>query len=199
MIRNKAPYNSYWIDAIVLIAVVGLVVYVVYRVNTVLVYNWDWSFIPGYLFRWDEELQSYAPNLLMKGLFTTIRLAIWSIILAAILGFIMGVMRTSSRLFPRMLSRLYVELIRNIPPVVFIFVFYFFISSQITPLLGLDDISIDSSPLTLKVLDFLLGPPELLSNVVAGIICLALFEGAMSPKSYGSAFNQLQRGRSRQA
>jgi len=32
--------------------------------------------------------------------------------------------------------------------------------------------------LTLKVLDFLLGPPELLSNVVAGIICLALFEGA---------------------
>ena len=104
MIRNKAPYNSYWIDAIVLIAVVGLVVYVVYRVNTVLVYNWDWSFIPGYLFRWDEELQSYAPNLFMKGLFTTIRLAIWSIILAAILGFIMGVMRTSSRLFPRMLS-----------------------------------------------------------------------------------------------
>ena len=199
MIRNKAPYNSYWIDAIVLIAVVGLVVYVVYRVNTVLVYNWDWSFIPGYLFRWDEELQSYAPNLFMKGLFTTIRLAIWSIILAAILGFIMGVMRTSSRLFPRMLSRLYVELIRNIPPVVFIFVFYFFISSQITPLLGLDDISIDSSPLTLKVLDFLLGPPELLSNVVAGIICLALFEGAMSPKSYGSAFNQFQRGRSRQA
>ena len=178
MIRNKAPYDSYWIDALVLIAVVILIVYVVYRVNTVLVYNWDWSFIPGYLFRWDEELQSYAPNLLMKGLFTTIRLAIWSIILAAILGFIMGVMRTSRRLFPRMLSRLYVELIRNIPPVVFIFVFYFFISSHITPLLGLENISMDSSPMTLKVLDFLLGPPELLSNVGAGIICLALFEGA---------------------
>ena len=79
MIRNKAPYDSYWIDALVLFAVVFLIVYVVYRVNTVLVYNWDWSFIPGYLFRWDEELQSYAPNLLMKGLFTTIRLAIWSI------------------------------------------------------------------------------------------------------------------------
>ncbi len=35
-------------------------------------------------------------------------------------------------------SRLYVELIRNVPPIVFIFVFYFFISSQIIPLLGLD-------------------------------------------------------------
>ena len=69
MIRNKAPYDSYWIDALVLIAVVILIVYVVYRVNTVLVYNWDWSFIPGYLFRWDEELQSYAPNLLIMGLF----------------------------------------------------------------------------------------------------------------------------------
>jgi len=194
MIRNKAPYDSYWIDALVLIAVVILIVYVVYRVNTVLVYNWDWSFIPGYLFRWDEELQSYAPNLLMKGLFTTIRLAIWSIILAAILGFIMGMMRTSRRLFPRMLSRLYVELIRNIPPVVFIFVFYFFISSQITPLLGLENISMDSSPMTLKVLDFLLGPPELLSNVVAGIICLALFEGAYVTEIVRAGIQSIPKG-----
>ena len=114
----------------------------------------------------------------MKGLFTTIRLAIWSIVLAAIIGFVMGVMRTSQRLFPRLLSLMYVELIRNIPPVVFIFVFYFFISSQIPPILGLDDLTRDSSPVLLTVLDYLFGPPELLSNLVAGIICLALFEGA---------------------
>ncbi len=178
MTRNKAPYKSYWIDALVLAAVVSVVAYVAYRVNTVLVYKWDWSFIPGYLFRWDEETQWYAPNLLMKGLFTTIRLAVWSIVLAAIIGFLMGIMRTSRRLFPRMLSRMYVELIRNIPPVVFIFVFYFFISSQITPLLGLDDLTLDGSPVLLTMLDYLFGPPELLSNLVAGIICLALFEGA---------------------
>ena len=178
MTRKKAPYKSYWIDALVLAAVVSVVAYVTYRVNTVLVYKWDWSFIPGYLFRWDEETQWYAPNLLMKGLFTTIRLAVWSIVLAAIIGFLMGIMRTSRRLFPRMLSRMYVELIRNIPPVVFIFVFYFFISSQITPLLGLDDLTLDGSPVLLTTLDYLFGPPELLSNLVAGIICLALFEGA---------------------
>ena len=178
MTRNKAPYKSYWIDALVLAAVVSVVAYVTYRVNTVLVYKWDWSFIPGYLFRWDEETQWYAPNLLMKGLFTTIRLAVWSIVLAAIIGFLMGIMRTSRRLFPRMLSRMYVELIRNIPPVVFIFVFYFFISSQITPLLGLDDLTLDGSPVLLTTLDYLIGPPELLSNLVARIICLALFEGA---------------------
>ena len=62
MTRNKAPYKSYWIDVIVLAAVASVVAYVAYRVNTVLVYKWNWSFIPGYLFRWDEETQWYAPN-----------------------------------------------------------------------------------------------------------------------------------------
>ena len=194
MTRTKAPYKSYWIDAIVLAAVASVVAYVAYRVNTVLVYKWNWSFIPGYLFRWDEETQWYAPNLLMKGLFTTIRLAIWSIVLAAIIGFVMGVMRTSHRLFPRMLSLLYVELIRNIPPVVFIFVFYFFISSQITPLLGLDDLTRDASPALLGILDYLFGPPELLSNLVAGIICLALFEGAYVTEIVRAGIQAISKG-----
>ncbi len=170
------------------------IVYVTYRVNTVLVYNWDWSFLPGYVFRWDEKEQTFLPNLLIKGLLTTIRLAVWSILLASVLGLIMGIMRTSRRLFPRMLSRLYVELIRNVPPIVFIFVFYFFISSQISPLLGLENISQDSSPVLLSALEFMFGPPELLSNVISGIICLALFEGAYVTEIVRSGIQSVSRG-----
>ena len=40
----------------------------------------------------------------------------------------------------RMISRCYVELVLNIPPVVFIFIFYFFLSGQLMPLIGIDDI-----------------------------------------------------------
>ncbi|HCP33303.1 MAG: amino acid ABC transporter permease [SAR324 cluster bacterium] len=191
---TKPPYKSYWIDAIVLTAVMCAIVYVTYRVNTVLVYNWDWSFLPGYVFRWDEKEQTFLPNLLIKGLLTTIRLAVWSILLASVLGLIMGIMRTSRRLFPRMLSRLYVELIRNVPPIVFIFVFYFFISSQISPLLGLENISQDSSPVLLSALEFMFGPPELLSNVISGIICLALFEGAYVTEIVRSGIQSVSRG-----
>src|SRR6056297_1845116 len=125
------------LDAIVLAAVVGFVGYVVYRVDSVLVYNWDWSVIPGYLFRWDEEIGALVPNLLVKGLITTIRLSVWALLLAMILGVLLGIARTSDRLLPRLIGWGYVEFIRNIPPVPFLFLFYFFISSQIMPLLGI--------------------------------------------------------------
>ncbi len=143
-----------------------------------LVYQWEWGFLPGYLFHWDEETQSLLPNLLVKGLLTTLRLAFWSIILATLIGFVTGMMRTSRRLFPQAFSRLYIELIRNIPPIVFIFVFYFFISSQIIPLLGLDTLDQRLGPTGQSVVEFLFGPVSLLSNTFSGIFCLALFEAA---------------------
>ena len=82
----------------------------------------------------------------MQGFYTTVRLALLSMIPAALLGAVFGIMRTSRRLFPRLLSRSYVELIRNIPPLVFIFIFYFFISSQIMPILGVEDFVRAASP-----------------------------------------------------
>ena len=174
--RKKIRLN--WIDFAVFVAVIAAIVYVWYRVDSVLAYRWDWTFVPHYLYRFDEDQQAWVANLLMQGLYTTIRLALWSIVLAAVIGVVFGVMRTSRRLFPRMVSRVYVELIRNIPPLVFIFIFYFFISSQIMPLLGIEEFIRGASPETLAWLEVLFGPPKLISNVISGIICLAMFEGA---------------------
>ena len=167
-----------WIDYAIFAVLIAAMAYVYYRVDTVLEYRWEWSIIPNYLYRWDEEQQQWVANLLMQGLYTTIRLALWGIVLAAIIGVVFGVMRTTRRLFPRMLSRVYVELIRNIPPLVFIFIFYFFISSQIMPLLGIEEFVRHAPPETLAWMEVLFGPPPLISNVISGIICLAMFEGA---------------------
>ena len=167
-----------WIDYAIFAVLIAAIAYVYYRVDTVLEYRWEWSIIPNYLYRWDEEQQQWVANLLMQGLYTTIRLALWGIVLAAIIGVVFGVMRTTRRLFPRMLSRVYVELIRNIPPLVFIFIFYFFISSQIMPLLGIEEFVRHAPPETLAWMEVLFGPPPLISNVISGIICLAMFEGA---------------------
>ena len=186
--------STHLIDVAVISAVIGFIVYVVYRVDTVLVYNWYWGFIPDYILRWDEELGRYAPNLLLKGLFTTFRLAVWSLLLASLIGVIMGVMRTSKRLFPRMVSRLYVEFVRNMPPVVFLFIFYFFISSQLIPILGIDEISVRASPTTLVFLEMALGPPELFSNVISGIICLAIFEAAYITEIVRAGIQSIDRG-----
>ena len=167
-----------WIDYAIFAVLIAAIAYVYYRVDTVLEYRWEWSIIPNYLYRWDEEQQQWVANLLMQGLYTTIRLALWGIVLAAVIGVVFGVMRTTRRLFPRMLSRVYVELIRNIPPLVFIFIFYFFISSQIMPLLGIEEFVRHAPPETLAWMEVLFGPPPLISNVISGIICLAMFEGA---------------------
>ena len=51
----------------------------------------------------------------------------------------MGLARTSRYLLLRLIADSYVMLIRNIPPVVFVFVFVFFIAGQIMPALGLGD------------------------------------------------------------
>jgi polar amino acid transport system permease protein len=167
-----------WVDALVLAAVGAAVLFVGYRVNSVLEYRWDWSVIPNFLYRWDEEAGRWVPNLLMRGLFTTIRVALLSMIPAALLGTLFGVLRTGKRLFPRLLSRGYVELIRNIPPLVFIFIFYFFISSQIMPILGVEDFVRRASPGALRTLELLFGPATLIPNVISGVICLAMFQGA---------------------
>ena len=182
------------VDTIVIASAVFLVAYIIYKVDTVMIYDWHWGFLWEYILRWDEEQQAYAPNLLLKGLATTFRLVIWSMLLASIIGIVMGIMRTSSRIFFRTVSRLYVEFIRNMPPVVFIFVFFFFISSQFVPLLGIDELSVNASPETIALLEILLGPPELFANVISGILCLALFEGAYITEIIRAGIQAIDKG-----
>ena len=196
MAARKKPKSGVTraVDTIVIASAVFLVAYIIYKVDTVMIYDWHWGFLWEYILRWDEEQQAYAPNLLLKGLATTFRLVIWSMLLASIIGIVMGIMRTSSRIFFRTVSRLYVEFIRNMPPVVFIFVFFFFISSQFVPLLGIDELSVNASPETIALLEILLGPPELFANVISGILCLALFEGAYITEIIRAGIQSIDKG-----
>ncbi len=178
MASRRKQLQLNWIDFAVFAVFIAALAYTAYRVDSVLKYEWDWSGIWNYMYRWDEEQQRWVKNLLVQGLYTTLRLALWGIGLAAVIGAVFGTMRTSRRLLPRMLSRTYVELVRNIPPLVLIFIFYFFISSQILPLFGVEEFIRHAGPGTLAWLQVLLGPPNLIPNVVSGILCLAMLEGA---------------------
>jgi polar amino acid transport system permease protein len=165
-------------DFVIFACVAAAVGYVAYRVENVLIYKWDWSAIPSYLFRWDEATGSLVPNLLIKGLVTTIRITVWTMLVASIIGVVLGVARTSSRLFPRLVSWAYVEFIRNIPPVPFLFLFYFFIASQVMPLLGIDDAIRNMSPGVQSVAELLFGPANLMSNFASGVVSLSMMAAA---------------------
>ncbi len=166
------------IDVAVIIALIALVVYAWFRVSDVLVYRWNWDFLPQVLFRRDESSGWWEPNLLLEGLLTTLRLSLWAMLLASILGLVLGVMSTFRRLLPRLVSLSYVGLIRNIPPLVFIFVFYFFISGQLIPALGIDVWARELGDDGKWVMGLILGPSALLENLISGVICLAMFEAA---------------------
>jgi polar amino acid transport system permease protein len=174
----NAPRRGGWLDLVVIVLVLVFVFYIYSRVSDVLVYKWDWSFLPGFFLRFDEEAGTWQTNILLKGLLATIRLSIFAMIIASIVGLILGVMRTANRLLPRMIASAYVGLIRNIPPLVFIFVFYFFISSQIMPLLGIDRWARSLGDEEGWFFQLLLGEPKLMENMISGVFCLAMFEAA---------------------
>ena len=109
------------LDFIISLLILSVAVYVAYRIKIGLNYNWHWESIPQYLFRYDQDSKKWVSNLLMYGLFNTVRLSIWGTILATLIGTAMGFCRMSHCLFNRLIGRTYVELIRNLPPLILIF------------------------------------------------------------------------------
>lgn len=182
------------IDVVIIAAVLAVIVFVIYRVNHVLIYDWNWWQVLQFVVSVDEETGALLPNLFLKGVAMTLRLAFWGTIAAAAIGIVMGLCRTSSILFLRMVSRLYVELIRNTPPLVFIFTFYFFISSQIVPFLGIDEFAASASPATLFAVEILFSPIHLFENFLAGVICLAMFEGAYITEIVRAGIQSVEKG-----
>ncbi len=178
----------------VLIPVVLLAAgYILYRVNQEMNYTWDWSVIPRYLIRFDPE-HGYVPNLLLQGFLATLRLSLWATLLAAILGTLLGLFRTARSLFKRLTGGFYVGLVRNIPPLVWVFLFYFFISEQIMPLFQLDSLLREQSPQIQKAAAFLLAPPGRLSSFVSAILTLALYEGAYIAEIVRGGIQSIDKG-----
>ena len=152
-------------------------VWIGYRIEIGLSYPWSWESIPQYLIRFDPE-EGWVSNFLLDGLIATIKLSIWSLLLAMPIGLAVGLLRVSSHLFNRLTGGFYVGLLRNLPPLVLILIFYFFISDQIMPMIGLADIVGTASPLVQEVMTLLLAPVAQIEAFIAAIVTLALFEGA---------------------
>lgn len=151
---------------------------VYYRVAYGLNYTWNWAQIPQFLFRYDAETGRWVSNVLMWGFYNTLRLSIWSAGPALIIGIVMGICRTSKKLFLRLVSGTYVETLRNLPPLVIIFIVYFFIGSHLLPLDEMGRVLENQSPRVQGWLTVLLAPPERFAPFVSALLTLAIFEGA---------------------
>ena len=182
------------LDVVVSLLLLGLVGYVVYRLTTQLNYKWNWGILPQYFFYFDEDAGRWVANILVEGLATTIRLSVWATLLAVVFGAVTGLMRVSARLFWRLIGGSYVELIRNMPPLVLVFIFYFFVSDQIMPLLGVEDF-VRSRPDSVKdVLALLFASPQRFTAFVSGVITVAIFQGAYITEIVRAGIQSIERG-----
>lgn len=166
-----------WLDTFLLLLLIGLAAYFGYRVSVGLEYRWNWQVIPQYLLRYDLE-RGWVPNMLLHGLLTTIRLSFWSLLLALPLGISAGLLRSSPHLFNRLCGGTYVTLLRNLPPLVLVFIFFFFISDQILPLLEIGAWIKGAPDWLQRLVPLLVAPVDQIEPFIAAVLTLALFEGA---------------------
>ncbi|OGR18562.1 MAG: amino acid ABC transporter permease [Desulfobacterales bacterium GWB2_56_26] len=175
--RPKKPAVTL-LDGVILTAVLGFFGFFCYRLFFELNYKWNWPVIPTYLVRFDPEQQRWVANVLLEGFFTTIRLSVWAMLFAVLLGFLVGILRISPRLFCRLTGRTYVEAIRNTPPLVLVFIFYYFISDQLFAWLAVEDLFRASPQGVQELLTLLFAGPALITRFLSGVLTLALFQGA---------------------
>ncbi|ACV67775.1 amino acid ABC transporter permease [Desulfohalobium retbaense] len=190
----QRPAKWTWFDTLFLAVVVGGGSWLLHNAATELAYKWQWEVIPQYLVRYDEQAGHWVPNLLLQGLLTTIRLSFWSTLLATCIGVVMGLFRVSPSLFKRLIAQSYVVLSRNLPPLVLVFLLYYFFSDQLLPSLGLQEMVGRFPPLAQKIIALVFAEPAQLMTTISAVVTLALYEGAYITEIVRSGIQSIERG-----
>jgi polar amino acid transport system permease protein len=181
-------------DLILLTGIGAAVAWLIYQATVQAQYHWNWQAIPQYLLRFDENSRRWVPGLILQGVLVTLRLSFWATCLAMVIGTIMGLFRISCSPYRRMLGSGYVALIRNIPVLVWIFIFYYFVGDRLLPALGIDRlVQLDDGPLS-GFLRLFLAAPSRISIFISGTVALAVYEGAYITEIVRAGIQSIDKG-----
>jgi polar amino acid transport system permease protein len=126
-------------------------------------YHWQWYRVPLYLVSAAEGAWTAGP--LLRGLAQTIQITAVSLVLAFGFGLLTALMRLSNSVLALLVSRLYLELIRNTPLLVQLFFIY-----------------------------FVLSPVFAISGFTSAVLALSLFEGAYASEIIRAGILSIHRG-----
>jgi polar amino acid transport system permease protein len=178
----------------ILLVLLAGAIFVFHRIRDGIHYRWEWEAVPQYLWRRDPERGTWMANVLMQGFFTTIRLSLWATFFAILIGTGMGLLRVSASRFQRWVGFAYVELTRNTPPLVLVFIFYYFIGEQLLPTLGLEALIRRQASETQALLAALSAPPGRLTAFVSAVVTVSIFEGAYITEIVRAGIQSVERG-----
>jgi len=180
------------LDGLLIIGLAAGAAFLVWRVVGELHYRWDWPAILPYLLH--REGEGWAAGTLLKGFVMTLKLSLWAMLLATGLGTLAGLLRVGRGPLGRLITAGYVDLVRNLPPLVLVFIAYFFIGDRVMALLGIETLIREAAPGTQQVLTALFAPPERLAGFFAGLGTLVLYEAAYIAEIVRAGIASIEKG-----
>lgn len=126
-------------------------------------YNWQWYRIPQYFFTDGDD--GITLGEIPWGLLGTIALSTLAFGLALAIGLLIALLRQSDLIVGRAVARVFLEIVRNMPLLVLLYVFYYVFG----PIFGMD-------------------------RYTASVLCLAVFHGALISEIFRGGINAVARG-----
>jgi polar amino acid transport system permease protein len=145
------------------VLLMGGLLWLVVRGSDQMGYNWQWYRVPEYLLQWQDGQIVWGT--LAEGLLLTIEISAYALVLATVVGLCIALLRLSHSGLGVWFARGFLELVRNTPLLVQIYLFYFVVA----PIYGID-------------------------RFWAGVLCLALFEGAYASEIFRSGILAVEHG-----
>jgi len=143
--------------------IVFIIVWASYAGAAAMGYNWQWYRVPQFLYQFTDE--GFQVGELIWGLWTTIHLSGFSFLLALALGLLVALMRLSGLIVCGAVAVGFLELVRNIPLLVLLYLFYYVLG----PIFGLD-------------------------RYTASVLCLGVFHAALISEIFRAGILAIPKG-----
>jgi polar amino acid transport system permease protein len=159
----NALFHSTTSSVVQYLVIVGLVVYASLQGASAMGYNWQWYRIPQYFYQFTNE--GFVIGEIPVGLLGTLKLSLIAFFLALVVGLIIALLRLSDLIVGSMVAMAFLEVIRNTPLLVLLYLFY-----------------------------YVLGPIFNLDRYYASVLCLAVFHSALISEIFRAGINSVDKG-----
>ena len=161
--RARRRRNSAITDMFQLIILGGGLIWLLLRGAGEMNYVWQWHRVPQYIYKVIDGELIFGP--LLDGLMVTLELSVYSIALGLLIGLVTAFLRLSDSYSGKLLATVYLELVRNTPLLIQLFVFY-----------------------------FVLGPIFEIDRFWVAVLCISFFEGSFASEIIRGGILSVRKG-----
>ncbi|MCX8084460.1 MAG: amino acid ABC transporter permease [Calditerrivibrio sp.] len=160
-------------DLFVIITVLILCLSFFNTLNVKTEYEFRWGEVKDFFYYYNGD--SFEYGLILKGLFYTLKLSLWITIISFVMGFFCGFLMSINRGVSFYFLDTFFNFIRNIPPIVIIFISYFLVGDLFARVISFDMLV----PLSYhKTFEIIFVPSSLIVQFISAVVGLSVYEAS---------------------